>query len=83
MGSQSSVELPVENPNSDIEMKAWSFAYFAPGEEKSEGLGPLFGTGTYNMTNANALFGDFMIWRGITDFHCYVLREGTICLFCL
>lgn len=64
-------------------MKAWSFAYFAPGEEKSEGLGPLFGTGTYNMTNANALFGDFMIWRGITDFHCYVLREGTICLFCL
>ena len=46
MGSQSSVELPVENPNSDIEMKAWTFAYFAPGEEKSEGLGRLFGTGT-------------------------------------
>lgn len=54
MGSQSSVELPVENPNSDIEMKAFT-SHFARGVG-SEGLA-LVGTGTF-VTNANALFGD-------------------------
>lgn len=72
------------------ELRHWNegleFRIFRPGGGKiwRSCLGRLFGTGTsHKMTNANRLFGDFMIWRGITDFHCYVLREGTICLFCL